>query len=210
MKIKNYTKYNTADLKKLFLACCREVRTGRVIRKRLVVEVVEKARANSRANYWGTWVQINIGKTIGYEDKTYTRPTYDGKNTYTETIRKGIRGTMSIREIAWIACHEFLHSKGLHHRRITARHRYFSHWAEFTKDKNRMAWADQYQLRKKEVKPKPQTDWQLIRYERVKARVKEYISKVKRCQNLLKKYLQKQRRYEKVLTAAGKIRPKEQ
>ena len=189
MKIRNKTKYNTADLKKIFLASARKVRTGKYIRKKLIVDVVNYQRRASKATYSGGWALINIG--------TFE---YDKKN-----IWKKNRRVLNVREIAWVACHEFLHSKGLSHRRINARYPYFGHWSDFNADEDRMAWADKFELRLKEVKIKPKKDLQMVRYQKVVAKVKEYTTKAKRVQNILSKYKAKQRRYEKVLVLAGKI-----
>lgn len=179
MKIVNSTDYRTADLKKLFLAACREVRTGSRIRKRLQVVVVKHNRLKSKANYWGSWAKIVI------HDWMLKEPQYLS------------------RIIAWVACHEFLHSKGIHHRRMGARYAFFYRGWDYKNEK--MAWADNYPLRLKETKPKEKPDLQMRRYEKTLGKVKEYTQKVKRYQNLLKKYQASQRRYEKVLMAAAKL-----
>lgn len=187
MRIKNETKYNTADLKRLFLACCKQVRTGKKIRGNLNVRVIDHKRRLSRANYWGTWALINLGG-------------------YMNNKERGTRDWW--RAVAWIACHEFLHSRGVSHRKMSSRYSYFYYWSQIDKNPEKMAWADDYPVRLKETKVKPKVDIQIVRYDKVLARIKEWQIKVKRGQNILKKYTAKKRYYEKVLIAAGKL-PKE-
>lgn len=184
MKIKNNTKYNTTDLKRLFLACCRQVRTGKDIRRKLRVEVIDHKRRLSRASYWGDWALMNLGDYMNGEER-------DTKGWW--------------RAIAWVACHEFLHSKGMSHRKMSFRYPYYHSWLQLRENPEKMAWADDYPVRLKEIKIKPKIDIQVVRYEKVLSKVKEWESKVKRGQNILKRYTAKKRYYEKALTAAGKI-----
>jgi hypothetical protein len=188
MKIENETQCQTRDIKKLLLQCCRVAKTGRDIRRRLTVYVVDNDKNISRANYSGTWAKINIGHY--WKEKRITDPI---------TWK---------REVAWVAVHEFLHSRGISHRKMTFRYPYYNDWGLLRKDPEQMAWVDNYQLRLKEVKPIIEKDTQMISYQRVLAKVEEYKSKVKRVNNKLRDYLKKQRRYERVLVAAGKIKNK--
>jgi predicted SprT family Zn-dependent metalloprotease len=102
-------------------------------------------------------------------------------------------------DLAHVIAHELAHIRGMQHRQMTHNPQYsrVGDW------RSRYAWALDMPLEK--AQPKPKQDVQVKRYEAVLAQERRWQTKLKRAQTALKKLRPKLRRYERVLTAAGKL-----
>ncbi|MEW6210613.1 MAG: hypothetical protein AB1631_19775 [Acidobacteriota bacterium] len=129
-----------------------------------------------------------------------------------QTIGKGAIGALWIRLtierdtpdkvlFAHIVAHELAHNRGLQHRGMkgSIRYDYVDGWREY------YGWAEAMPLEKKELKTKPKSDLQIMRYQRVLELEKGWRTKLKRAETALKKLRRKRRYYERALVAAGKL-----
>ena len=232
MLIKNHTKWNTADLRKLFGRCIQEVRKveDRGKNKGIVIELKNgnnyryssENAIGGRAHLGWYKMMIKIGVNVGFEiidrepdkiegDKMiyffkkgneksgvhYSAPVNSKKLTERGKERKEM-SFESRKRLAQVFIHEYYHNLGM---RSQDRKNYRNDWTK----RYDVSFVKDYTIGLEEVKPKAQRDLQMERYQKVMKYVKVYQNKAKRAQNLLKKWKQKQNRYEKILTAAGKI-----
>lgn len=196
MRIDNYTNYDTRWLKKIFSKAKNQV---------------EKIEGKLKDKLWDRYIRLEV-KVIYRKGQRYG--SWVGGNASYNSGRMTIKMPKERPEIieglpfelAKTYIHEFYHNLGWHHDRMGR----FGWGKTQTRIENRfnVDWVKDYPVKMKEAKPKPQRDLQMGRYEKVLRYVKIYQGKVKRVQNLLKKWKQKQRRYEKILIAAGKVKPK--
>jgi hypothetical protein len=102
-------------------------------------------------------------------------------------------------DLAHVIRHELAHTRGMEHRQMTKNSLYsrVGNWREIH------AWAEEMPLERQAKKPKD--DVQLQRYQRALAAEKRWTTKLKRAQTALKNLRPKLRRYEGILTAAGKL-----
>jgi len=102
-------------------------------------------------------------------------------------------------ELAHTIAHEMGHLRGMQHHqmRLSPVYSRVGEWREL------FAWAEAMPVERQAPKPKP--DQQLIRFARVLAAEKRWLTKQKRAATALKKLRAQRRRYERVLTAAGKL-----
>jgi len=180
MRIKNTTKWDTSDLRKLFSRCIKEVKKIEGRGKNKGIKVYVKNDNRDVFDICGRgW--------LGY---------------YEMSIKVGIEiDLMNLdnrKRLAHIFTHEYFHNLGY---RQQDYNNYKGDWTarmnyDFVKD---------CQIKEAVIKTKPKRDLRMERYQTALAYVKTYETKVKRTKNLLKKWKQKQRYYERVLTAAGKI-----
>lgn len=201
MKVINETNWQTSDLKKIFIGCCK---TKLDSWKNLKVEVTySRSRwIHGKARYGGGLygrgkVEIFLPrKPINkeYIDARWTEP-----RPYAYLNFK--------RVLAWVFIHELCHVVGRRHREMA--NSYYYEWRFYAHNPGRMSWVDSLLLREKEIKVKPKVDLQLKRYDHVLATLKDKKSKLKRLQNQIKKWDQKRKYYESVLVANGKIKEEE-
>jgi hypothetical protein len=127
-------------------------------------------------------------------DDTKKSYAYDGgmhtRKEYLERKRRRLP-----YDVAWVFCHELQHIRGLRHKDIC--------------DSYDLEWTKDMTIGIKTKKEKKATDVRIKRYENVLKHVKEAESKVKRWQKILKKWNTKKKYYEKILTAEGKGKEKE-
>jgi len=182
MLIKNYTKWDTSDLKKLFSRCIQEVRKieGEGKNKGIKIELkndnIRKYSIRGRAYIGYYKMMLKIGTEV---DLT--------------KIEKQ-------EELAHLFIHEYYHNLG------TRSQDYKHYTRDFTKRFD-YSFTKNYQIGIEKIKPKPKRDLQMERYQRVLGYVKLYQTKTKRVQTLLRKWKQKKKYYEGVLVASGKIKP---
>lgn len=175
MRIVNKTKYDTRDLRKLF---CEALRRNEKIEGKLLCK--------HRLDVW----------------VVYSREDVSGQGRYSGGWIK-IRlphSNLNPVHIAYVFEHEVQHNRGFRHNRYDPTLSYC-----WTKDLSRWEWAKDYQIREKQPRVKPKQDLQLKRYAHTKEMVEKKEKQLKRLQKQLKKWKQKERYYERVLTAAGKI-----
>jgi len=185
MLITNTTKWDTNDLRKLFGRCINDVRKyegegrNRGIKISVKNDKVQKMsmRGNAWVGYYGMMLKIGIDIDMGFNRE------------------------MSIehrRELAHLFTHEYYHNlgyKGQDYRN------YKADWtAKFDYD-----FVKDYKIGKEEIRIQPKKDIQMERYQKTLKYVKEYDIKMRRIKNLFKKWKQKEKYYERILTASGKI-----
>ncbi|GAI43134.1 unnamed protein product, partial [marine sediment metagenome] len=170
MKVINTTEYQTKDLKKIFIECCK---TKLDSWKNLRVEVnYSKSRwITGEAPYGRRKVEIFLPRNP--IDKEYIEAKWTIPRPYAYLNFK--------RVLAWVFIHELHHVLDRHHRGMIGN--YYNHWRFYANNPEKMNWIDDLPLRKKEIKIKPKEDLQLKRYEHVLAMLKDKKSKLKRLQN---------------------------
>lgn len=179
MKIENSTKWETADLRKLFRRCVSEVDKiekpswrfkNRCERFTLKFENRStnwrKNRIGGRAIVNGFWILITIGTDIDFKD-----------------IEKKKR-------LAQLIIHEYYHTLGY---KSQDRKNYKHDWTE----KFEIGFVADYEIRKAQPKPKKTRNLQSERYQKALTYVRSYETKLKRTKTLLKKWKRKQRYYER-------------
>jgi len=201
VKIINKTNWQTSDLKKIFIECCK---TKLDSWKNLKVEVTySKSRwIHGEANYGGglydrggrIWIFLPRNPI----DKEYI------DTRYHLTELKPYAYLDFKRMLAWVFIHELFHTLGKHHSEMKGN--YYYKWRSYVHDPEKMSWADSLFLREKEVKTKLKIDLQTERYEHALAALKIKKAQLKRLQNQIKKWTQKRNYYEHVLIANGKIK----
>ena len=179
MQITNTTRWDTSDLRRLFSRCISEIRKveGRGKNAGLKVKVMNSTRRKFTGRAYIGWHEMII--KIG--------------------VTVDLSDIEMREELARLFIHEFYHTLGYRNQD----YRYYQN--DWTKDWG-VGFVGEYPVREVAPKAKPERDIQMERYEHVLEKVKEYDSKIKRCQNLLKKWKQKQKYYEQVLAARGKRR----
>ena len=185
MQITNTTKWNTNDLRKLFGRCVQEVRKveGRGENKGIIVKV-------RNCNSWGG--KGTGGRAfLGYYKMSISigTKTCDGEKEM--SLKDRIR-------LAQVFTHEYYHNLGYKSQDFR---NYRNDWTK----KMDYDWVKNYQIGLEPEKEIVKKDIQMERYMKVMAKVGFYQTRLKRNQNLLKKYRVKQRYYERTLVAAGKI-----
>jgi len=182
MQIINHTKWNTSDLRNLFSECIWQVKKIEGRGKNIGIKIEVKNN--------NVWEETMNGRAyVGY----YKMMIKIGTKIDLTKIEKQ-------KELAFLFIHEYYHNLGF---RSQDYKNYTKDWTQ----RYDVSFVKNYPIRLAETKIELKRDIQMERYQKVLGYVKEYQSKVKRVQNLLKKWKQKQRRYERVLTAAGKIKP---
>ena len=178
LEIANTTKWDTSDLRRLFSRCISEIRKveGRGKNAGLKVKVMNSTRRKLTGRGYIGWYEM--------------------------TIKIGITVDLSEiemrQDLARLFIHEFYHNLGYR----SQDHRYYQN--DWTK-KWDVRFVEEYPIREAAPVVKPKRDIQMERYEHVLSKVREYDSKIKRYQNLLKKWKKKQKYYENALIAAGKL-----
>lgn len=185
MKIKNATTWNTRQLKRLVLAVAKHEMNPEHL-KHYVVYVVHKKRDAGGCRGLAGRAPVGGGSWIGSHMTLYLP-------------REGER----LDSVLWahVIAHEFAHNRGLQHRQMTGskRYDYGDGWRDY------YAWASVFLVERRAVQDRPADDPQMKRYAAVLVSQKRWAPKLKRAQNALKKLQIKQRYYERVLTAAGKL-----
>lgn len=195
MKVINSTEYQTKDLKKIFIECCKIKLDSW---KYLKVEVTySKSRwiTGNVPYYRGEKVEIFLPRNP--IDKEFIETRWPDSRSYAYLNFK--------RVLAWVFIHELYHTLGRDHREMIGN--YYNKWKSgYLSDPEKMSWVDDLPLRKKEIKIKPKEDLQLKRYECTLAMLKDKKSKLKRLQNQIRKWNQKRKYYERILVANRKIK----
>jgi hypothetical protein len=179
MKIRNYSQYNTSDLRKILNYALshwwyrfdkKDSMTGKKLSRFLVVEIYNRKNGPCTASYNGYSLNLNL----------WNRDLNDLNNK---------------RKFAWILRHEIEHLNGKHHKDMIG-----NYWNNFPGGEYiREKWVDDFQIKLKEVKVKPVIDLQETRYSAALSYVEKWKHKVKVATNRLRKYQLKARRYELVL-----------
>lgn len=91
-----------------------------------------------------------------------------------------------------------MHNRGVKHRDLsrTVAYGWLEGWRDY------WAWAKDYPIRPKELKPKRVVDVQEVRYERALKAEKRWLTKLKRAQTALKKIVRQKKYYERKMAAA--------
>ena len=178
MKVVNKTKWNTADLKKIFVEAKRLYKkdTGETHgRKKLVIEVIYcTSRPYSGIAYIG-------GTCLHSWDMKLRLPR--------ETEDK----KLDCNTVAWIFTHEYEHILGYRHPQM----------GKIRWDDSMFDWAKNYTVGLEPIKEKPKRDLKNERYLKACKKVEEKIRKLKRLKNELKKWDAKKKYYEKNLAMAA-------
>ena len=200
MKVTNETSWQTSDLKKIFIECCK---TKLDSWKNLKVEVTySRSRwIHGRASYGGGLYDNGGRIKIFLPRNPVDKEFIDTRWKWTEP--KPYAYLNFKRMLAWVFMHELFHTLSKRHREM--RGNYYYKWKSYVHDPEKMSWADNLLLRQKEVKTKPKPNLQMIRYEHVLETLKTKKSQLKRLQNQIKKWNDKRKYYESVLVASGKI-----
>jgi len=179
LKVINKTDWNTRDLRKLILAAMKEVIDKDDWRYKKMEVTIEKSK----------------NRLHGYA--------YLNSNCMRLKLSEGFEPI----KLAWLIVHEFFHILGHHHKDMRGHFFQVHQTIETLMSDPCMKWAwPLLNIRKKEVKVKPKKDLQLDRYLKLKSRLEDKQKKMKRLSNQIKKLMPKVKRYENILTAAGKIK----
>lgn len=182
MKLVNTTPYDSKDLKDFIYVCGKKLRGGRKITKELLV--ITKAR------YSGNGIS-----GLGWLQKVWVRK--HGHQGYLIKLKIPVNlGQMPVekfkRDLAHVVIHELMHCQGSNHWKIHKLEKKYGYtWGAET-----LSFADNLPLGLKTQTSKPQRDIRSERYVQAKKKVVEMTSKVKRYENLLKKWRKKVKYYE--------------
>ena len=176
MKIINKTKWKNKDLRKL----CRAVIKNTGSHKNHIIYILTTKKRwrdySGRASINGSWIQMFVPKTI---DKNFVKGN-DGQ--YRQKLTNTI---FDVKRFAQILEHEIHHNLGL------SNHKDMLSSGDLNVD-----YVKDFRVNIQEEEPKPKRDLKKERYEKALKKVKEYESKLKRYNNLLKKWKKKVRYYE--------------
>jgi len=210
MKLKNTSLYNNNDLKKFVYACSKEFRGGRKLCKDLTVVV--------KGRYIPRWKKTRYNFETKQEEiiepKRYPNLSVRGSAYYGKVYHEHGHGyfmNLSIpcdnpngvdkRDLALTIIHELAHCKKETHNQMRKRKRvYYRQWVgDDKKASEPFQFADGLLLRMKETPAKKTRNIRLERYQKALNKVREYEAKKKRTANLLKKWQNKVKYYEKAL-----------
>lgn len=177
MLVKNSTVWDTADLRKLFFKCVREVEkietpnlkfTNR--KNRFKLEIMNtQGGCRGRATVNGYWIMIKI-------DRRWT-------------IQNELEECQRI-ELAKLIIHEYYHTIG--YRYHDQRHYMRDFTAKWVVD-----WIKGYPIKQKILTSKAKPNLKEKRYQQALANLARAVSKKKRAETLYKKWLAKVKYYEK-------------
>lgn len=188
MVIKNSTKWDTNDLRKLWRRCAREVddveKPSLPFHKRnkhFQLDVLQsRSGSRGRATVNGYWVMIKILQKVTLVDGKITDDDPQELSLETRT------------QLARLMIHEYYHTIGFKHQD----HRNYK--GDWTDDWKVDGWIDQYPIRRKQIAVKEQPDLKLVRYQKAIERLRQAETRLKRAKTLHRKWLLKTRYYEKV------------
>lgn len=185
MKIKNTTRWDTDDLRKIFTECQRRVnkiesptvRGARNVEVKNTRDTSMRGRATIGGSIWkdGGWMMIKIPRVWQF------------------------KSSKEKEKLAQVFTHEYYHNLGV--RSIDRRH----YKNDFTRDFD-YSWVKEYVVNEAKVVVKLKTDIQLVRYERIMTNLKKASTRLKRAKTIQQKWSKKKKYYENVLVASGKIR----
>ena len=190
MRIINKTHWNTSDLKRVLVKALNEddrIEGRYKHRSYLRITIVY-------SKGWPSWVIKHFKKQ---NKEILIREIYSGIAWVNGTgMRLRVpREKFNVERFVRIFIHEMSHIRGIRsHRAIGT-----------VKDEN-LEWTKNYSIKQKEIKIKPKVDLQLKRYNHVIEIIKQKEKILKWLRNQIKKWNMKKRYYERVLTAAGKIK----
>jgi len=174
LKITNNTHFQTKDLKKVMKECMKHEGINKC---GCAVNYSKSGRIHGYAYLNSTTVIMFIPKTklvaIAGSDGT----TVQRRENFTFT-----QG--AVERFAQIFTHELHHNLGLHHKEMKPS------W------KINCEWAKGYPIFIKEDKPKPKRNLKKERYEKALTKVKQYQTRLKKTNTILKKWQKKVRYYE--------------
>ena len=182
MKLINKSHFDSKSLRTIFLMSFKEV-------KRLRTEI-----DITKYNRWVNNSQIVV------------KNVRQGYYTHGEAYIGGVMMNLwlqkdeDVKGIAWIFIHEFFHNLGFEHNRMDD-----NHYKMMSKRVAEEFHKDGRYLKYKEEKKSEKVDIQLKRYNHVKQMVDNKRKQFDRLKNQLKKWTDKQKRYEKILLANGKL-----
>lgn len=174
MRVTNKTDYSTLDLKKLFTRCMDEEEIEGGQRDALWIEVVY-----SRRSYTG----------YAYIKGTYTR---------LRIPREGLNP----RRLAWLACHELAHIRGVRG------HRKMGRQYGWKADMEAFAWADAFTVSKSEPRSAaPAKDLIAARAEHAMKMLERALTRLRRAETLAAKWRRKATYYQHVLHSRAAASP---
>jgi predicted Zn-dependent protease with MMP-like domain len=174
MEIRNETQWCMKDLRKLFAEVCKQM--GETTKR--IIEVRTSKKRYGMSYYHGlgscsrNWVELRI-------PDTHCIVSSDGRSNVL-----ALEHPDSVK-IAQVLMHEIGHNQGLHHKEME------NCW------NINCDWANQFVINKKPKKLKVVRNLLAERSAFTAKKVKEYQSKCKRMQNLLRKWQRKQKYYAK-------------
>jgi len=179
MKIQNRTHFDTVKMRSLFLEVLK--RNGYNPKRPFTVDVgYSKGLYSGKAWLKGFRMEIRVPKTRIRGDRF--------------TITRELIEELESDRLARLFEHETYHLySGLRHEDME---RYLPPIENYE-------WANEYRIKRIEKEPKPDIDLRLKRYGHVLEKVEEYRKKIKRYENLLKKWQKKQRYYDRVFAQAA-------
>jgi len=136
MKIINSTEYQTRDLKKIFIECCK-IKLDSWKNLRVEVSYTKSRWITGKAHYGGRKVEIFL--PINPIDKEYIEIRWTIPRPYAYLNFKQV--------LAWVFMHELHHVLNRHHREMIGN--YYSHWRFYAANPEKMNWVDDLPLRKK-------------------------------------------------------------
>jgi predicted Zn-dependent protease len=191
MKVTNYTKYDTATLRKIASLClaefARRERTNKHRRTSYTVDFTThkgQGWVGGCASYNSDWLTIKL-------------PLLFNKMRY---INNNITFVQAVADVIF---HELGHCIGVHHRlnRGNPNDTIESEYREWVLK----TFTDEWTLPLEQPKAKP--DAQLARYSRARENAERAMTRYKRAKTLLSKWNTKVKYYEKTLAKAGKLPP---
>lgn len=183
MKLTNRTSYRTDQLKAI-LQRCAEMEVEAEDRKRLVVTVKYSRRPGRYSGH----------ARLGGQHCT--------RGPLPVTLCLPKPGWTNGRKVAWLACHEFAHSRGTNHRNMAA----FYRWPNF--DHERYAWAFELPLEAAPVQAKPKPDRaaaQSKRLDHARAMLKKADTRLKRATTIHRKWKRAVARLTKALAVQEQL-----
>lgn len=175
MKITNTTHWRTDHLRAI-LQPAAELELDPADRKRLVVRIVysrQPGRVSGRARLGGRHVSRLVPLTV---------------------LLRIPRDSVDPRDFAWLACHEFAHSRGQRHRGMAAWYRWG--W----QNHQRYAFAEGRPIERPQPKPKP--TWEAVRLAKLahaQAMLKAADTRLKRATTIHRKWKRRVAYYQKQL-----------
>lgn len=177
MIIKNSTVWDTANLRKLFYKCVREVEkiespeykfTNR--KRRFILEIMNtEGGSRGRATVNGHWIMIKIPKAW----RTETEISEDHK-----------------AELVRLIVHEYYHTIGYrYHDRCNYKRDFTKNWES--------SWSKDYPIKQKETKKEVKQDLRQKRYKQAIVNLKQATTRKKRSETLYKKWRDKVAYYER-------------
>jgi hypothetical protein len=181
MVIKNSTPWRTDDLKALFRRCIKEVE--RIEKpnypfhkknKHFKLDILNGNCFRGRATVSGYWIMIKIPRNINWDSPV-----------------DWIKATNGKEALAKLIIHEYYHTIGFVYQDK-------NHYKHDTTKRFEVSWANDYQIRQKEIAKKEPTDIKMVRYQKAILNLRRAETRLKRAKTIYKKWQSKVNYYGKV------------